>query len=168
MTSMLPTDKRRSSATRAKRAAEPSPGWVQRLLPGFDRSEAVRLKVQAAKERVRLDAEPPKAPPKTRAVASVWAMAAKAAASVVSEVIEEAIDSGRSLACGAKPYAEARVDLAGGRRVITGMAYPSNRWTAEREEQERIRRAKQRPPKPSKQRFKLKNSRVFKDSGDTP
>lgn len=163
MTSMLPRQRRQSDRACSEGHAEPSPGWVQRLLPGFDRAEAVRLKVQATKEHVRLDAEPPKPAPKTRAVASVWAMAAKAAAAVVSEAIEEAIDSGRSLACAAKPYAEARVDLAGGRRVITGMAYPSNRWTAEREEQERIRRAKQRPPKPSKQRFKLKNSKTWDD-----
>lgn len=163
MTSMLPTDKRRSSATRAAREAEPSPGWVQRLLPGFDRSEAVRLRVQSvagnAAEKVAA------APVKTRAVASVWALAAKAASQVVAEVVADAIDTGRALACAMpKPFAEARVDLAEGRRVITGMAYPSNRWTAEREEQERIRRAKQRPPKPSKQRFKLKNSKQWSDT----
>ncbi len=33
---------------------------------------------------------------------------------------------------------------------VSGAQYPSNRWTAEREEQERVRRAKQTPPKPSK------------------
>jgi hypothetical protein len=31
-----------------------------------------------------------------------------------------------------------------------GSAYPANRWTPEREEQERARRARQRPPKPVK------------------
>lgn len=31
-----------------------------------------------------------------------------------------------------------------------GAAYPSNRWTAEREEAERARRARQKPPKPVK------------------
>jgi hypothetical protein len=31
-----------------------------------------------------------------------------------------------------------------------GAQYPANRWDAERHEQERIRRAKQRPPKPTR------------------
>jgi hypothetical protein len=33
---------------------------------------------------------------------------------------------------------------------VNGCRYPSNRWTDERVECERIRRAKQRPPKPTK------------------
>lgn len=38
----------------------------------------------------------------------------------------------------------------GGALRVQGAAYPSNRWTEERAEHERIRRAKQRPPKPPK------------------
>jgi len=41
------------------------------------------------------------------------------------------------------------VDLGEGRRRVVGAAYPP-RWTGEDFERERLRRAKQRPPKPTK------------------
>jgi hypothetical protein len=41
----------------------------------------------------------------------------------------------------------AKISTANGARIV-GAQYPANRWTPEREEQERIRRAKQKPPKP--------------------
>lgn len=40
------------------------------------------------------------------------------------------------------------VKRADGVAQVVGAAYPANRWTPEREEAERIRRAKQKPPKP--------------------
>jgi hypothetical protein len=48
-----------------------------------------------------------------------------------------------------RPPASAVQRTESGARVI-GAAYPANRWTPEREEAERVRRAKQKPPKPVK------------------
>jgi len=51
------------------------------------------------------------------------------------------------------PIAEAEARTAVTTEGVTrcvGAQYPSNRWTAEREEQERARRARQKPPKPPK------------------
>lgn len=47
---------------------------------------------------------------------------------------------------------------------VCGAAYPSNRWTPEKEEKERERRARQRPPKPGK-RARTTNGkiRLFED-----
>lgn len=45
----------------------------------------------------------------------------------------------------------------------SGCAYPANRWTPEREEQERQRRAKQKPPRPARQKFKMKGTRQWAD-----
>jgi hypothetical protein len=42
------------------------------------------------------------------------------------------------------------VERDGGVTRCVGAQYPANRWDAERHEQERIRRAKQRPPKPTR------------------
>lgn len=50
--------------------------------------------------------------------------------------------------------------IADGVKRCTGHSYPGNRWTEEKAEAERIRRAKQRPPKPTKQkRLKLRGTR---------
>lgn len=47
---------------------------------------------------------------------------------------------------------------------VCGAAYPSNRWTPEKEEKERERRARQKPPKPGK-RARTTNGkiRLFED-----
>lgn len=67
-------------------------------------------------------------------------------------------DAGRMLACkhgrfgaadGFTPKRPTVVRTDGAVRVV-GAAYPANRWDEDRIEQERIRRAKQRPPKPTK------------------
>lgn len=39
---------------------------------------------------------------------------------------------------------------------VCGLAYPGNRWTPEKEEKERARRARQVLPKPPRQTFRLK------------
>lgn len=48
---------------------------------------------------------------------------------------------------------------------VCGAAYPSNRWTPEKEEKERDRRARQKPPKPGK-RARTTNGkiRLFEDT----
>lgn len=52
---------------------------------------------------------------------------------------------------------EGRVSVASeGVVKVTGAAYPSARWTPEREAKEKARRAKQTPPKPPKQTFRLR------------
>jgi hypothetical protein len=82
------------------------------------------------------------APPVTRAARSVFDLAAG--------LCDDAPDE--SAAALEPPYrVEVRqVIRAGGSTVHVGCAYPSNRWTPEREEQERARRARQKPPKPVK------------------
>lgn len=49
--------------------------------------------------------------------------------------------------------------IAEGVKRCTGHSYPDNRWTPEKQAKEEARRARQRPPKPDKQRFKLKGTR---------
>lgn len=49
--------------------------------------------------------------------------------------------------------------LADGVKRCTGHSYPDNRWTPAKQAKEEARRARQRPPKPDKQRFKLKGTR---------
>lgn len=58
----------------------------------------------------------------------------------------------------------AKVTTEQGARVI-GAQYPANRWTPEREEQERIRRAKQRPPKP-KAGARKRSKKLMETIGD--
>ncbi len=58
----------------------------------------------------------------------------------------------------------AKVATEQGARVI-GAQYPANRWTPEREEQERIRRAKQRPPKP-KAGTRKRSKKLMETIGD--
>lgn len=48
---------------------------------------------------------------------------------------------------------------------VVGAAYPSNRWTDEREEQERARRARQKPPKPTK-KAKTRGKKVRQWDGE--
>lgn len=82
--------------------------------------------------------------------ASVFTMADAAAAS-------KALRSGGRFGSAegfepAPPYAERRatVTRADGVTRCTGSQYPSNRWDEAREEQEKARRARQKPPRPTK------------------
>lgn len=81
------------------------------------------------------------APVRTRAPASIFAFAA---------LIKR---SGRRQAHFAQsapaPLPAVAVQRDGEACRVVGAAYPANRWTEERAEKERIRRAKQRPPKPT-------------------
>lgn len=83
-------------------------------------------------------AKPQRAPVKPRAPASVFDLAAMGLCLKVRLIQpQEAGEQRRSI----------RED--GITRSI-GAAYPSNRWTPEKEEQERARRARQKPPRPPK------------------
>ncbi len=91
-------------------------------------------------------ADTTQAPDTSGAPRSVWDLAAVVA------------DAGRMLASGLGRFGGAEqfkakrptvVRTDGAVRVV-GAAYPANRWDEERIEQERQRRAKQRPPKPTR------------------
>jgi hypothetical protein len=84
------------------------------------------------------------APPQTFAPASVFAMAA---AMVKRGGRFGHADGFRN---SKPPKQRVTVERDGGVTRIVGAQYPANRWDAERHEQERIRRAKQRPPKPTR------------------
>lgn len=73
----------------------------------------------------------------------------------------------RAAGQGSSTYSQQKpiVERADGVTRNQGAQYPSNRWTEEREELERQRRARQKPPRPPKQRFKMKNSKVWSDEG---
>jgi hypothetical protein len=104
---------------------------------GLDLTEDEAWDEQGPAQRVVVAAWLP--PPVTRAARSVFDLAAG-----MGECADAVPD--------ASPYpAEVRqVVRTGGTTRHVGCAYPSNRWTPEREEQERARRARQRPPKPVK------------------
>ena len=133
MTDRLPPDRRKRA--RVVTLPEPSPQWEQRLLPGMDRGEAIRLQVEQLLRQRRAEFAPP---PKTRAPSSVWDLAARAAGAAADAPPEDPPP---------RRVDQVRVDLAAGRVVVTGLAYPAGRMTEERAEQERARRARQRPPK---------------------
>ena len=79
---------------------------------------------------------------RTRAPASVWDLAAPGLRTQAFGMVLAEMPPA--------PPLRAQVTRADGVVRVVGAAYPSNRWDAEREEQERIRRAKQRPPRPPK------------------
>ncbi len=58
-----------------------------------------------------------------------------------------------------------QVRRADGRVVCVGAGYPSGRWTEEMAEVERVRRAKQRPPKPT---WRTKSKRLRQMIGEQP
>lgn len=78
---------------------------------------------------------------RTRAPASVWDLAGCLRTPAFGMVLAEMPPA---------PPLRSTVTRADGVVRVVGAAYPSNRWDAEREEQERVRRAKQRPPRPPK------------------
>ena len=85
-------------------------------------------------------AEAPKL--RTRAVASIWAVA-------------QAIAADKRVCLGktgpeCEPQALQAVHREHGVTRVMGAQYPANRWTQEREDQERARRARQVLPKPPK------------------
>jgi hypothetical protein len=81
-------------------------------------------------------------PPETSAARSIWDLAGCLAS----------VPSAPPTLAEPPPYRaeKAQVIRAVGTTRHVGCAYPANRWTPEREEQERARRARQRPPKPVK------------------
>lgn len=94
--------------------------------------------------------KPAKASPKPRpALASIFAMADAAAA---ARKLRAGGRFGAASGFRASPPPAKRPTIQREEGVVrcTGAAYPSNRWDAERIEQERARRAKQRPPKPTR------------------
>lgn len=80
-------------------------------------------------------------PVKTRAPASIFAMAG---------MLRSARPARPAFAVSAPAALPAvAVERREGVTRIVGAMYPAGRWTPEKEEAERIRRAKQRPPKPT-------------------
>ncbi len=96
-------------------------------------------------------------PPVTRAPASVWD-AAKVAAKAIRR------DGRFGDAAGFATTRPIVAREAGCVRVV-GVAYPRDRWTAEREEAERARRAKQKPPRPPK-KARTRGKRVRQWDGE--
>lgn len=81
-------------------------------------------------------------PPVTRAPASIFAMAATYLKGQPPRRYDfKPSEPGR--------LAASAVERAAGVTRVVGAQYPAARWTPEKEEAERIRRAKQRPPKPT-------------------
>lgn len=78
-------------------------------------------------------------PPPTRAPRSIFDLAQRIGADM---------HQASSASSSPPPRAVDTVARAGDVVRVRGLAYPGGRWTAERAERERIRRAKQRPPKP--------------------
>ena len=84
--------------------------------------------------------------PETRAAPSIFAMAASIAADRAMRG-RAACDFAPS---GSGALAAVEVRRFDGVTRVAGAMYPAGRWTEEKAEAERVRRAKQRPPKPTK------------------
>lgn len=83
-------------------------------------------------------------PPATKAACSIFDLAQRIGAAQPADTQQDSRPSS------ATPGRAVSIVVRAGDVVrVSGLAYPSNRWTAERAERERIRRAKQLPPKPS-------------------
>lgn len=142
--------RQRMVAAPVRRAGRRRGAWAQIALELEKPAEQLRLdlvivlteaEIWAEQQPVhRIVAAAGLSPPVTRAARSVFDLAA-GLGETTSDVTPDA-----------SPYpAEVRqVVRTGGTTRHVGCAYPSNRWTPEREEQERARRARQRPPKPVK------------------
>lgn len=100
------------------------------------------------------------APPPTRAPVSIFTVAK------VLRVCKQRRKA-RPEPVRGEPTKVIEVDKAGVTRVV-GRGYPSDRWTPEKEQQELARRARQRPPKPTrKARTKSKKLLDMIGSDDT-
>lgn len=97
-------------------------------------------------------------PPVTRAHASIFAMAA----TFMKGQPSRRYDFDATTRPGALPV---QVERAAGVTRVVGAQYPACRWTEEKAEAERIRRAKQRPPKPSA-RAKSRGKKVREWDGE--
>jgi hypothetical protein len=98
--------------------------------------------------------------PETRAPASIFELAAMVKASGLRA---------RGRFGGPSPDAPAKrltVQRADGVVKVVGAAYPANRWDEERFEQERLRRARQKPPKPTR-KAKTRSKKLLELIGDT-
>jgi hypothetical protein len=82
------------------------------------------------------------APPQTRAPVSIFTVAKVLRVCRHKRKVRVAIVKG-------DPAKVVETDTAGVTRVV-GRSYPSDRWTQEKEQQEIERRARQRPPKPTR------------------
>ena len=82
-------------------------------------------------------------PPVTTAAPSIFAMAATFIAGKPARRYDFQPSAPGRLAASA-------VERAAGVTRVVGAQYPAARWTEEKAEAERVRRAKQRPPKPTK------------------
>lgn len=85
-------------------------------------------------------------PPKTAAASSIWGLAA-----LVASVKGMKARGRFGAAVGFVASTPSPAVVREGAVVrVTGARYPADRWTEERQEQEKARRARQKPPKPSK------------------
>lgn len=153
-----------------RRPAKPDPrqsDWISMLDDGL-LTPLMPLAIALVSEAVEPeDIDPPivhrmisaagQPPPATRAPRSIFDLYALTAAQVISEEHEPADETPLQLA---RPLVTRDVGVT----RCAGSAYPANRWTPEREEQERQRRAKQRPPRPTKQQFKMKGTKVWAET----
>lgn len=102
-------------------------------------------------------------PPKTAAVASIWGMAALVA-SVKGMKAQGRFGAATWFVASSPSPAVVR---EGAVVRVTGARYPADRMTEAKEEAERQRRARQKPPKPSKKaRTRGKKVRQWDGEGD--
>lgn len=130
--------RRRSPVRRAIAAAV---AWVQAefafVLRALDPPIPTDDEFDFPQHRVVAAAELP--PPVTRAPTSIFAMAA-----TIKAARRTAFSESRPA-----PLPAVHVQRAHGITRVTGAQYPAARWTQEKAEAERARRAKQRPPRPT-------------------
>lgn len=102
-------------------------------------------------------------PPKTAAVSSIWGMAA-----LVASVKGMKAQGRFGAAAGFVASSPSPAVVREGAVVrVTGARYPADRMTEAKEEAERQRRARQKPPKPSKKaRTRGKKVRQWDGEGD--
>lgn len=132
--------RRRSPVRRALAAAV---AWAQAefafVLRTLDPPTPVDDEFDFPEHRIVSAADAP--PPVTRAPSSIFALAATYLAGKPAR--RYAFEPSRPAAL------PVQVQRAEGVTKVVGAQYPAARWTPHKEEAERIRRAKQRPPKPT-------------------
>lgn len=134
--------RRRSPVRRAIAAAF---AWVQAelefVLRTLDPPDPADDEFDFPEHRIVSAADVP--PPVTRAPASIFAMAATYLKGKPARRYDFTPQTTRPAAL------PVQVERAAGVTRVVGAQYPAARWTEEKAEAERIRRAKQRPPKPT-------------------
>lgn len=105
-------------------------------------------------------------PPATNAPPSIFALAARIAAKARRGAHRSDASFLPSIPARLQSVAVERGHSQGVTRNV-GSMYPAGRWTPEKEEAERVRRAKQRPPKPTKAaRTRGEKVRAWDGEGD--